>query len=102
MSNVIYEVNLDVEAAVADDFLAWLRDHVVAILALPGFLDARISAVEDPPPGRALWCVHYRVHSRATLQDYFDHHAAAMRGDGIARFGDRFSATRRILEPLAD
>ena len=102
MVNVIYEVNLDVDAGIADAFLAWLRDHVAAILALPGFLDARISAIEDPPPGRLSWCVHYRVHSRAALQDYFDHHAAAMRGDGIARFGDGFSASRRILEPLAD
>lgn len=102
MANVIYEVNLDVDAGIADDFLAWLRSHVAAILALPGFLAAEISAVEDPPPGRRLWCVHYRAHSRAALQDYFNHHAAAMRGDGIARFGDAFSASRRILEPLAD
>lgn len=102
MSNVIYEVNLDVDVAIADAFLAWLRGHVTAILALPGFLDARISAIEDPPPGRRRWCVHYRVRSRAALQDYFDHHAAAMRGDGSARFGDRFSARRRILEPLAE
>ncbi|MBS0226792.1 MAG: DUF4286 family protein [Proteobacteria bacterium] len=101
MTNVVYEVNLDVDAAIADAYLAWLRDHVAEILGLPGFLDARIFAVEDPPPGRILWCVHYRVRSRAALQDYFDHHAAAMRGDGILRFGDRFSASRRILEPLA-
>lgn len=102
MGNVIYEVNLDVDAAIGDAFLAWLRDHVTEMLALPGFLDARISAIEDPPPGRLLWCVHYRVRSRAALQDYFDHHAAALRGDGIARFGDRFGASRRILDPLAD
>ena len=102
MANVIYEVNLEVDAGIADAFLAWLRDHVAAILALPGFLDARISTVEDPPSGRRLLCVHYRVHSRAALQDYFDHHAAAMRGDGIGRFGAGFSASRRILEQLTD
>jgi len=99
---VIYEVNLDVDAAIADAFLAWLRGHVAAILELPGFVAAEISAAEDPPPGRLRWCVHYRLRDRAALQDYFDRHAAAMRGDGVARFGARFSATRRILEPLAD
>ncbi len=102
MANVTYEVNLDVDAGIADAFLAWLHEHVAAILALPGFLDARISTVEEPPSGRLLLCVHYRVHSRAALQDYFDHHAAAMRGDGLARFGDRFGASRRILGALAD
>ncbi|MBS0214837.1 MAG: DUF4286 family protein [Proteobacteria bacterium] len=102
MANVVYEVNLDADTAIAEAYLAWLRGHVAEILGLPGFLDARISAIEDPPPGHILWCVHYRVSSRAALQDYFDHHAAAMRDDGIARFGDRFSASRRILEPLAD
>jgi hypothetical protein len=33
----------------------------------------------------------------AALQAYLDHHAAAMRGDGAARFGDRFRASRRVL-----
>ena len=96
---VIYEVNLDVDAGIEADYRAWLRGHVAQMLALPGFLDARMADVLDPPPapGRVVLCVHYRLRDEAALQDYFDRHAAAMRGDGAARFGDRFRASRRVL-----
>lgn len=96
---VIYEVNLDIDAGIETDYRAWLRDHVARMLALPGFVDARMTEVLDPAPapGRVVFCVHYRLHDEAALRDYFDHHAAGMRGDGMARFGDQFRASRRVL-----
>ena len=102
MTGVIYEVNLDIDASIADDYRSWLRDHVTAIVALPGFMHADVFAVTDPPPGRLRLCTHYHVRDMGALLAYFERHAPAMRADGIARFGDRFSATRRILEPLKD
>lgn len=96
---VLYEVTLDVDAGIEADYRAWLRDHVAQMLALPGFIDARMAEVLDPAPapGRVVFCVHYRLQDEAALQAYFDRHAAAMRGDGMARFGDRFQASRRVL-----
>ena len=96
---VLYEVTLDVDAGIEADYRAWLRDHVARMLALPSFVDARMTEVLDPAPapGRVVFCVHYRLRDEAALQDYFDRHAAAMRGDGMARFGDRFRASRRVL-----
>jgi hypothetical protein len=96
---VIYEVNLDVDAGIEADYRAWLRDHVARMLALPGFVDARTAEVLDPAPapGRVVFCVHYRLRDEAALQDYFDRHADGMRGDGMARFGGQFRASRRVL-----
>lgn len=96
---VLYEVNLDVDAAIASDYRVWLRDHVAQLLALPGFVDARIFEVADPPPapGRVALCCHYRLRDAAALEAYFEQHAPRLRGDGIARFGGRFSASRRVL-----
>ena len=69
------------------------------MLVLPGFLDARMADVLDrpPAPGRVVLCVHYRLRDVAALQAYFDQHAARLREDGLARFGVRFSASRRVL-----
>ena len=41
--------------------------------------------------------VHYRVSDRKKLQDYFDVHAARLRGDGLKRFGGKMTASRRVL-----
>ena len=99
IGDVVYEVNIDLDADIEAEYRAWLRHHVAEILALPGFLDARVFDVLEPAPapGRVGLCVHYRLRDVAALQAYFDQHAARLREDGLARFGGRFSASRRVL-----
>ena len=94
----VYEVDIAVDAAIADAYAAWLGPHIREILALDGFLGADWFAVEgEGTAGRVHWCVQYRLRDRAALQRYFDEHAARLRGDGLERFGGRFEITRRIM-----
>jgi hypothetical protein len=101
---LVYEVDLEVEAAIAADYRAWLRGHVADILALPGFLGATVSEVLEPAPadGFAGLCMHYRLRDEAAYAAYLREHAPRMRADGEARFGGRFRARRRLLRPLPD
>lgn len=96
---VVYEVNVEVDAAIHEAYRAWLRDHVAEMLALPGFSGAKVFDVLEPPPsaGRVGLCVQYALKDREALDDYLREHAPRMRADGVARFGDRFVATRRVL-----
>lgn len=99
-ANVVYEVTLDIDAAIANEYRAWLNRHTAELLALPGFLDARILDVLEPSaPGRVGLCVQYTLRDRDAYDAYLRDHAARVRSDGIARFGDRFSASRRLLRP---
>lgn len=104
MSAVLYEVTLTVERAIADDYRAWLHGHVREMLALPGFLDARLSVVDDPGPDAdsTVFCCHYRLQDAAALECYLREHAPRMRAEGLERFGSRFSARRRVMTVLAD
>ncbi|WP_190285718.1 DUF4286 family protein [Montanilutibacter psychrotolerans] len=99
MSGVIYEVNLDIDAAIEHDYRAWLAAHIDEILALPGFTAARLFEQDEPAaePGRLRLCVQYTLVDATALATYLAEHAPRMRGEGIARFGTRFSATRRVL-----
>jgi hypothetical protein len=96
---VVYEVNIDLDAAIRGDYLAWLDAHVAEICALPGFIGAQVFEVADPPaaPGRAVLCVQYRLRGQADLDRYLAEHAPRLRAEGLARFGGRFSASRRVL-----
>ncbi len=96
---VIYEVNLDIDAGIESDYRDWLRGHIDEILALPGFVSAQLFDVVDPAPapGRIALCTQYHVRDTASLQKYFKRHAARLRGDGMARFDGKFCATRRVL-----
>lgn len=100
---VLYEVTLSVERAIAGEYRAWLDAHVAQMLALPGFTGAEVFELVETPPdaARLVLCVHYRLRDEAALEAYLRDHAVAMRADGIARFGDRFRASRRVLRPAA-
>lgn len=99
---VIYEVNIDLDATLRGEYLAWLRGHVDEICALPGFLGARILEVTDPPAlaGRASLSVQYRLSGPAALGAYLADHAPRLRAEGQERFGGRFTASRRVLAGL--
>lgn len=96
---VIYEVNLDVDSALFPGYRTWLDEHVRAMIALPGFVGAQVFERCDPPPpeNRRSFCVHYKLASKADLDNYLRDHAERMRADGAERFAGRFSASRRVL-----
>ena len=95
---VTYEVALTPDPEILREFDLWLEGHVAEMLRLPGFDSASIHAAEDPATGRPERVVRYRLDSREALERYFRDDAARMRADGLNRFGDRFSASRRIVE----
>lgn len=97
---MIYEVTLHARTAIAAEYLAWLRVHVAAMAALPGFTAARLFALDEASGIEAGWCVHYVLRDRAALDAYLRDHAPRMRAEGIARFGEAFRAERRLLVPL--
>ncbi|MGS2722342.1 DUF4286 family protein [Porticoccus sp. GXU_MW_L64] len=99
---LIYEVNLTVSRDIASDYRTWLQTHIEDMLKNPGFHAAKFYQRDADQAGGdgECWTVHYFVESRAALNEYLDGPAIAMREDGIKRFGGKFSANRRVLEPL--
>ena len=94
---IIYEVNLSVKTEIIKEFQTWLDQHVKEMLEIEGFVSAQVFQVEVENIDRVELVTHYQLESRKSLQNYFDVHADRMRQDGLARFTDQFSASRRIL-----
>ncbi len=95
--SVLYEVNLEADADIVAPFDTWLRDHIADMLQFDGFRSAEILDDPSAPAGRIRRIVQYRLRDRAALDDYLANHAPAMRTQGAARFGDRYTAQRRVL-----
>ena len=95
---VIYEVNLTLEPEIVAEFDMWLDEHIAEMLTFEGFEQSKLLKVEDASAYRLT--VWYFVESRSALEHYFTLGAARMREDGLRRFGDRFSATRRIMDVM--
>lgn len=104
---LIYEVNLTVDADIATEYSTWLREHIREMLKRDGFEAAAWYTRTDgtdtlpersAPTGPRHWTIHYQVGSRDHLQQYLNNAAERMWQKGHDRFGDRFSAERRILD----
>ncbi len=96
-AGITYEVALQPDPEILGDFEAWLEYHVDDVLALPGFTGASIHKAEDPETGAQLRVVRYELENRAALDRYLEEFAPRMRAAGVAKFGDRFRASRRIV-----
>jgi hypothetical protein len=94
---VLYEVNLDADAAIEGPFDTWLRDHIADVLQFNGFLSAEILGDDTAAEGRIRRIVQYRLRNQAALDAYLRDHAPRMRAQGVEKFGDRFRAERRML-----
>lgn len=97
---VIYEVAIEADAIIADDYRDWLDTHVRTMLALSGFVGARVYEAVDPPPtaGTHSFCVQYRLQDQASLDRYLLESAPRMRAQAVERFGDQTRMTRRVLQ----
>ncbi len=96
--SIIYEVNISLQREIETDYRGWLEKHIAEILALPGFIDAQSFDVQQVDGSDTIAiCVQYRLESQSALDNYFAQHAPRLRADGVGKFGDRFTASRRVL-----
>lgn len=108
---IIYEVTLDivlhgtedrndeVASDAADETDAWLDEHNRQMLELPGFLDAATYRVDNGDADRIRYVTHYKVESAQALDDYLAGPATNMRRSTENQFGERVTASRRVLRP---
>lgn len=95
----VYEVTLDIDRAVLDEFDAWLEQHVREMLELPGFISAEIFETEANSPDRSGRTVLYVLENDDALEAYLSGPAEEMRRAGALRFKDQLEARRRVLRP---
>jgi len=96
-SGPIYEVTIDVDREIVDQFDAWLSDHIQEMLQISGISHAEVFEQEDDDQGRARRITQYFFVSDIDLEQYLSGPAEAMRQSVIDRFEGRFEATRRVL-----
>ncbi len=98
----IYNVTINIEEAVHDEWLQWMRlKHIPDMLATGKFLQARmckVLVVEDQ--GGITYAIQYVTLSREVLQKYYDEDADRLRGEAQNHFPDKFVAFRTELEVI--
>jgi len=92
---IVYEVRIVIDPAIESEYRAWLDAHIAEIVALPGFTGAEL--FREDHEAAPCFVMHYHLTDRAALESYYANHAPRLRADGLARFGGKFTASRRVM-----
>ncbi len=96
---IIYNVTVNIEDSVHDEWLAWIKEHIPQVLATGKFIEAKLTKVlVEEEMGGTTYSVQYKAHSRQALDAYYAQDAERLRGDGLKRFADKMLTFRTELE----
>lgn len=98
---IIYNVTLNVDQAVHEDWLTWMKEtHIPDVMATGLFLDNRLCRVLAEDEGGVTYAIQYTCADMATLDRYREEHAPRLQAETEKHFGGKFVAFRTLLEVL--
>jgi hypothetical protein len=93
---IAYEVTVEVDAALTERYLAYMRDHhIPALLATGCFAHAELDRAKE-----TRFRQRYLAKSLAELERYLEDHAPTLRRDYEKHFPTGTSLTREIWEEV--
>ena len=95
----IYNVTVNIDESIHDDWLAWIKEHIPLVLSTGRFSEAKLTRVlVGEEMGGFTYSVQYRANSREDLDNYYKYDADKLRTDGMTRFADKMLAFRTELQ----
>lgn len=96
---IIYNVTLNIENSIHDEWLEWIKQHIPKVLATGLFLKATFTKVlvEESIEGLT-YSIQYLAHSKEAIESYHKQYAADIQAEGLQKFGDKMLAFRTELE----
>jgi hypothetical protein len=99
----IYNVTINIDEAVHEPWLHWMRDeHIPDMLATGKFLGALMTRVMvEEEMGGITYSIQYRTDSKETLDRYYREDAESLRAQSKA-FEGKFVAFRTELQVVSE
>jgi hypothetical protein len=98
---IIYNVTVNIEASIHQEWLIWIKEHIPQVLATGKFKEAKLTKVlVEEDMGGQTYSIQYRAHSREALEAYYKEDAPRLQSEGLKRFADKMLAFRTELEVI--
>ena len=100
--SIIYNVTIKVNAVIANDWLAWLKDeHIADVLGTGCFTNARIMKLMEVDEAEGpTYAIQYFAETRLLYDQYIEKYAGVMRQKSFEKWGDKFIAFRSVMEVI--
>ena len=99
---IVYNVTIKVNASIASDWLAWLKDeHIAEVIATRCFTRANIMRLFEVDDAEGpTYAIQYFAENKLLYDQYIEKHAGAMRQKSFAKWGDQFIAFRSVMQVI--
>jgi hypothetical protein len=95
---IIYNVTLNIDKSINQEWLTWIKEHIPQVLATGKFKEAKLTKVLVDDDDAETYSIQFRAHSREALDAYYAEDAERLRKEGQLRFADKMLAFRTELE----
>lgn len=98
---IIYNVTVNVENDVKDEWLKWMKEkHIPDVMATGFFMDNKICKVMVDEEQGTTYSIQYTCANMKDLEAYQTQHAPRLQKEHTDRYKDKFVAFRTLLEVL--
>lgn len=99
----IYNVTINVDDAIHEEWLTWMETHILDVLNTGKFISAKFTQimVEEEMGGKS-YSVQYTAETKDDLEDYYSEDAEALRIETMQKFGDKLLAFRTELKLIKE
>ncbi|TYP99758.1 uncharacterized protein DUF4286 [Tenacibaculum adriaticum] len=99
----IYNVTINIDESVHDEWLVWIQEHIPEVLATGRFISAKMTQVlVEEEMGGVTYSIQYTAKTREDLDDYYKHNADKLRSDAMMKFADKMVAFRTELRVIEE
>ena len=95
----IYNVTVNIDETVHEEWLTWMETHILEVLNTGRFLSAKLTQVlVEEEMGGKTYSVQYTAKTREDLDDYYRLNADKLRGLSAKKFADKMISFRTELK----
>jgi hypothetical protein len=96
---IIYNVTVNIEEDVEQDWLQWMKQiHIPEVMKTGYFLDNKICKVLVEEEQGVTYAIQYTCMNMEDLQSYQQEHAPRLQKEHAERYKGKFVAFRTLLE----
>ena len=100
---IIYNVTVNVDESIVDDWLKWMQEiHIPEVMETGIFIKSQINRVIVQGDSNHTFALAYTCASMKDLHQYQIKFAAELQQKHVARYGDKAVAFRTIMEVIEE
>lgn len=98
---IVYNVTVNIDSSVHEEWLDWMKNkHIPDVVATGCFTQGKIYRIMVQEESGVSYSIQYSANSMEDIQYYMKTFAPELQKEHMAKYKDKFTAFRTLLEQI--